>query len=658
MRVRALAILLVNSVLGMMLTFGCGGGATTTPPPSAPQIVTPPTNQTVAVGQSATFSVTATGTAPLSYQWNKNGIAISGATSSSYSTPPTTTADNGALFNVLVSDPKGNTASTDATLTVTGGSAAPSIVAQPVNQTVTAGQAATFSVTASGTAPLSYQWNKNGTAISGATSAAYTTPPTTMADSGAQFNVVVSNASGSVTSSAATLTVNAGATAPTINTQPTSQTVTAGQTASFSVAATGTAPLAYQWHKNGLILSGAISPSYTTAATTSADNGAQFDVLVSNSAGSANSQAATLTVAAATVVKITTTSLPNGTVQVPYSATLQATGGTLPYTWSVPSGQLPAGLTLSAAGAISGTPTTAGLATFTVQVADSLGNKSSAGFSINIISASQGPFGHVVIVLEENTDYLSVVGTMAMPYLNTLISQYGLATQYYATTHPSIGNYMDLTTGQILTNDDMQTPATFPVSADNVVRELLAAGKTWKAYGEDLPSVGYTGPDTGNFAIRHFPLAYMTDVLNSQTQLQNLVPFTQFATDLAAGTLPNYSWITPNLCNDAHNCALGVADTWLQTNIDPLIKNPAFQKDGLLIILFDEASDTDITNGGGHVVCVLVSPASSKLAFQSTTLYQHPSVLRLTLEGLGVQVLPRAAASAPPMWEFFTFPAP
>lgn len=656
MHVRALVILLSTSVA--LLVSGCGGGAASTPPPLAvPQIVTAPANQTVAAGQSATFGVTATGTAPLSYQWNKNGAAISGATSSSYTTPPTTTSDNGAQFNVVVSDPMGNVASTAATLTVTGGSGAPAIIAQPVNQTVTAGQSATFSVTATGSAPLSYQWNRNATAISGATSAAYTTPPTTTADSGAQFSVVISNASGSVTSSAATLTVNAGTTGPTITTQPSNQTVTAGQTASFSVTATGTAPLAYQWHKNGLAISGATSPSYTTPATTSADNGAQFDVLVSNSAGSANSQAATLTVTPAATVKITTTSLPNGVTQVAYSATLQATGGTLPYTWSVSSGQLPAGLTLSAAGAISGTPTTAGLATFTIQVADSLGNKSSAGFSINITSASQGPFGHIVIVLEENNDYLSVVGTTAMPYLNTLISQYGLATQYYATTHPSIGNYMDLTTGQILTNDDGQTPATFPVSADNVVRELLAAGKTWKAYGEDLPSVGYTGPDTTTFAIRHYPLAYMTDVLNSQAQLQNLVPFTQFATDLAAGTLPNYSWVTPNLCDDAHNCSLSTADTWLQTNIDPLIKNATFQKDGLLIIVFDESA-SDNTNGGGRVVCVLISPASSKLAFQSTTLYQHPSVLRLTLEGLGVQTLPGAAASAPPMWEFFTFPAP
>jgi phosphatidylinositol-3-phosphatase len=448
---------------------------------------------------------------------------------------------------------------------------------------------------------------------------------------------------------------------PTITVQPANQAVTAGQSASFSVTATGAMPLSYQWQKNGSAISGATAATYTTPPTTSADNGAQFKVVVSNAKGSATSNAATLTVTAASSVQITTTSLPNGQVQAAYSATLQATGGTTPYTWSMLSGSLPAGLTLTASsGAISGTPTTAGTSSFTVQVTDSATNKASAGFSITITGGTGGgnaPFGHIVIVLEENTDYSSVVGTNAMPYLNTLISQYGLATQYYATTHPSIGNYMDLTTGQILTNDDGQTPTTFPVSQDNVVRELIAAGKTWKGYAEDLPSVGYTGDSVGNYAVRHFPLAYMTDVQNDATQKQNLVPFTQFATDLGAGKLPNYSWITPNLCNDAHDCSLSTADTWLQTNIDPLIKNSAFQKDGLLIITFDE-SGGDNTNGGGRVVCVVISPASSKKAFQSTTLFQHPSVLRLTLEGLGVKQLPGAAASAPPMWEFFTFPAP
>src|SRR5437667_2410103 len=162
--------------------------------------------------------------------------------------------------------------------------------------------------------------------------------------------------------------------APSITTQPVSQTVTTGQTATFTVVAAGTAPLSYQWRKGGTAILGAASSSYTTPATTSADNGSQFTVVVSNVAGSATSNAATLTVNPAPSLQITTTSLPSGQVQTPYSASLQATGGTPPYTWSVISGQLPNGLSLlSSNGTISGTPTLSGTSTFTIQVNDNPG---------------------------------------------------------------------------------------------------------------------------------------------------------------------------------------------------------------------------------------------------------------------------------------------
>jgi Ig-like domain-containing protein len=211
---------------------------TVNPAPVAPSITTQPASQTVTAGQTATFSVTATGTAPLGYQWQKNGAAISGATSSSYTTPAETTSDNGAQFTVVVSNSAGTVTSNAATLTVNPAPVAPSITTQPTSQTVTAGQTATFSVSATGTAPLSYQWQKNGAAISGATSSSYTTPAETTSDNGAQFTVVVSNSAGSVTGSAATLTVNATPVAPSITTQPVSQTITAGRTATFSVTAT------------------------------------------------------------------------------------------------------------------------------------------------------------------------------------------------------------------------------------------------------------------------------------------------------------------------------------------------------------------------------------------------------------------------------------
>ena len=255
--------------------------------------------------------------------------------------------------------------------------------------------------------------------------------------------------------------------------------------------------------------------------------------------------------------------------------------------------------------------------------------------------------GHVIVVVEENTDYSSVIGSSSMPYLNGLAQQYALATQYYAVTHPSIGNYFMMTVGKIITNDDSYSTV---VTDDNIVRHLIAAGKTWKSYAEDLPSVGYTGGDVGNYARKHNVIALLSDVVNDSAQRNNLVPFTQFATDLAGGHLPAYSFVAPNLCNDAHDCSLATADQWLQTNIDPLVKNATFQQDGLLVIVFDEAG-SDNTNGGGHVPCVIVSP-KAKRGYEGAGVYEHQSLLRLTAEALGVTP-PNAAATAPDMGEFF-----
>jgi len=265
-------------------------------PVVAPTLAAQPASQTVTVGQKATFSVTVTGTQPISYQWRKNATGISGATGASYTTPATTNTDNGAKFDVVVSNKAGSITSAQATLTVNAVAVAPTITTQPANQTVTVGQSATFSVSATGTAPLAYQWQKNSANINGATSASYTTPATTSADNGAKFDVIVSNSAGTVTSAQATLSVNAVAVAPTITTQPANQTVTAGQTATFSVAASGTAPLSYQWQMNAADIPGATSTSYTTPVTTTGNSGETFRVMVSNSAGSVTSNSATLTV--------------------------------------------------------------------------------------------------------------------------------------------------------------------------------------------------------------------------------------------------------------------------------------------------------------------------------------------------------------------------
>jgi len=236
-----------------------------------------------------------------------------------------------------------------------------------------------------------------------------------------------------------------------------------------------------------------------------------------------------------------------------------------------------------------------------------------------------------------------------MPYLNGLASKYALAKQYFANAHPSIPNYLMLTTGQMETLNDNFSGT---IGDDNVVRELVSVGKTWKTYQESIPSAGYLGGDAPPYVRRHNPFSLLSDVQNSTTQAANIVPFTQFATDLANNSLPNFSFIVPDVNNDAHDGTLATADSWLQSNMAPLIASSTFQSGGLLVILFDEGELSDFNHGGGQVAAVIVS-SNGKPNFQSQTLYQHQSTLRLVLEALGVKKFPGQAATAPEMAEFF-----
>jgi len=278
----------------------------------------------------------------------------------------------------------------------------------------------------------------------------------------------------------------------------------------------------------------------------------------------------------------------------------------------------------------------------------------SCGGSMNLPPPSTGntivpAIAHVVVVVEENHPYSGVIGNSSAPYLNSLATSYSLATQYFADTHPSIGNYFMLTTGAIVTNDDAYAGT---VSADNLVRRLNAGSKTWKSYAESLPSVGYLGGDSGPYLKHHNPFAYLTDVTTSSTQQQNVVPFSQFSADVNANSLPNFSYIIPNTNNDAHDGTLATADAWLQTNLAPLFASAQFQQDGLLIIVFDESDTLDLASGGGHVAAVIVG-TKVKRAYRSATFFQHESSLRLILQALGASPLPGNAATAPTMAEFF-----
>ncbi len=240
--------------------------------------------------------------------------------------------------------------------------------------------------------------------------------------------------------------------------------------------------------------------------------------------------------------------------------------------------------------------------------------------------------GKVVLVVEENHGYSSVIGNSAMPYLNSLAAQNGLATQYYADTHPSIGNYLMMTAGAIITNNDSFSGT---ITNDNIVRHLLAAGKTWKAYEESIPSVGYIGGDTSLYARKHDPLSFFSDVVNSNVQLLNLVPFTQFATDMNAGQLPDFSFVTPNLQDDAHDGTLAQADAWLHGWLPVIMSGPDWRQGRLAIVVaFDEG---DTTN---QVPFVLIAPWVSGTVLRQPA--GHYALTRLIDGVIGAPLLRQA----------------
>ena len=237
---------------------------------------------------------------------------------------------------------------------------------------------------------------------------------------------------------------------------------------------------------------------------------------------------------------------------------------------------------------------------------------------------------HIVLVVEENHSFDAVITKGGMPYLKSLAEKYTLLTNYYGNHHPSIGNYFTMTTGQTISTNDGYKGS---VPYENLISQIVAANKTWKAYGDSLPEQGYIGGNQGSYAKKHFPVAYFDNVRNDEMQRKNLVPAEQFATDLqSANGLPDFSMLIPNLDHDAHDGSLKEADDWLKRYIAPLLENPEFQKDGILIITFDESFKGDPDHGGGHISTVVIGPLT-KEHFTDSTFYQHESLF-VTLEEL------------------------
>jgi predicted peptidase len=293
-----------NHVQGWVDTYsngGCWDWLFSQSQPTAPAIIAQPQDIAVVEGGAVTFTASATGTAPMSWQWLRDGVTVVGATAASWTIDPTALADGGAHVAVAIANVAGTVISQPALLTIIP--LPPVIIVQPQGQSVPDGQAATFSVVVGGAGPLGWQWSRDGVAIAGANAGSYTTVMNTMAASGGRYAVAVRNPGGEVVSASAVLTVTAAA--PVVTVQPADATVTVGQSAIFSITASGTPVLGLQWQRSAPAgggwsdLAGAVSPSYRTVVAVLAEDGARFRCLVRNNVGAATSEPAMLTVVVA-----------------------------------------------------------------------------------------------------------------------------------------------------------------------------------------------------------------------------------------------------------------------------------------------------------------------------------------------------------------------
>ena len=281
-------------------------------------------------------------------------------------------------------------------------------------------------------------------------------------------------------------------------------------------------------------------------------------------------------------------------------------------------------------------------------------SSSARGPATAILTTPIPAFKHIFVIVMENKDYGSIVGSDQAPYMNGLAQQYGVASNFYGIRHPSLPNYLALTGGDTfgVTSNCIDCF----VSAPNLVDQLEASGKSWKAYMEDMPSPCFIGDAAPLYKQKHNPFIYYDTVRTNPARCNKIVPFTQFAADAQANTLPDFVWITPNMCNDMHDCPVSSGDTWLKTWLPTILQSPAWKDNGALFITFDEGTGTAgccENAAGGRIATLVISPLG-RTGFTSDVAYTHYSLLRTIEAAWKLPLLGHADCDcALPMADFF-----
>lgn len=268
-------------------------------------------------------------------------------------------------------------------------------------------------------------------------------------------------------------------------------------------------------------------------------------------------------------------------------------------------------------------------------------------------------FSHIFIIVMENKDEDALDNNPDAAYMTKLAAQYASADNFYGIRHPSLPNYMAMTGGDTfgIEHDCIDCF----VNQDNLAAQLEAKGHSWKGYMESMPSPCFVGDALPLYKQKHNPFIYYDNIRKDPVRCHKIVPLTQLETDLQANTIPDFAWITPNLCNDTHDCPVKTGDQWLQIWVPQILASPAWKERGVLFITYDEGKGDKgccTLAVGGQVVTLVVSPLVQP-GFVSSAPYSHYSLLRTVEEAWGLPLLGNAGCDCTQsMADFFVKKSP
>lgn len=291
----------------------------------------------------------------------------------------------------------------------------------------------------------------------------------------------------------------------------------------------------------------------------------------------------------------------------------------------------------------------AALAVCAVAASSGISTASAGAATCGTLALSSTKYTHVVWIWMENHSYNEIIGSSQAPYINSLAGECGLATNYHNISHPSLPNYVAGTSGLPLGELKQFSSDCSPSrKCSTAAQSIFGQVPSWKAYEESMPK-NCDRSNSGEYAVRHNPPPYYTKLKECEVKD---VPYTQLSGDLANGTLPAFSFITPNLIDDMHDGTIAQGDEWLKANLPAIVNSTEYQAGTVVVfITWDEGEGgssnecaTNTTDVGCHVATIAVSP-STAAGTQSSTLFNHYSLLGSAEQLLGASLLDEAGGA-------------